>query len=337
MKFYRDGRPVCMSCKTESQDQAATKLRKEIRKSDEEFTEPRFKRTTVGDLVANLLSYYEANGLDTFRADTLSRWTNHLAPRFKDVKAVQFGSADQQKYRAARLLEKASPATINRELQILRKAFRLGAEAEPALTKRVPKFQITREDNARKGFASREQLEALKIAAAKESLDLRTLVEMAHLFGWRRGELLGLRVSNVHLVENTVRLEDSKNGDAREVPMRPGVRVLVEALVAGKQPTDRLFAFVDFPRKAWERITKAAGCPDLLFHDLRRTSARSKRAAGVDTSITMALMGWRSEAMFRRYGIVATEDKMAALAKQEAYENSYKTVTVSPSTTSIDS
>ena len=29
MKFYRDGRPVCMSCKTESRDQAATKLRKE--------------------------------------------------------------------------------------------------------------------------------------------------------------------------------------------------------------------------------------------------------------------------------------------------------------------
>jgi integrase len=119
--------------------------------------------------------------------------------------------------------------------------------------------------------------------------------------------------------------------------MRPGLRVLVEALVAGKEPSDRLFAFVDFPRKAWARGTKAAGCPDLLFHDLRRTSARSKRAAGVDTSVTMALMGWRSEAMFRRYGIVATEDKMAALEKQEAYENGYKTVTVPPSTSSLPS
>ena len=61
MKFYRDGRPVCMSCKTASRDQAAAKLRKEIRKSDEEFTEPRFKRTTIDDLVVNLLSYYDAN------------------------------------------------------------------------------------------------------------------------------------------------------------------------------------------------------------------------------------------------------------------------------------
>ena len=112
--------------------------------------------------------------------------------------------------------------------------------------------------------------------------------------------------------------------------------MLVEALVAGKQPSDRLFAFVDFPR-SWARVTKAAGCPDLLFHDLRRTSARSKRAAGVDTSITMALMGWRSEAMFRRYGIVATEDEMAALEKQEVYENSYKTATLPSPAASLDS
>jgi hypothetical protein len=41
--------------------------------------------------------------------------------------------------------------------------------------------------------------------------------------------------------------------------------------------------------------------------------------------------------MFRRYGIVATEDKMAALAKQEAYENSYKTVTAPASNASADS
>ena len=51
----------------------------------------------------------------------------------------------------------------------------------------------------------------------------------------------------------------------------------------------------------------------------------------------MALTGRRSEAMFRRYGIVATEDKMAALAKQEAYENSYKTATVPDSNASADS
>jgi hypothetical protein len=40
----------------------------------------------------------------------------------------------------------------------------------------------------------------------------------------------------------------------------------------------------------------------------------------------------KTEQMFRRYGIVGIEDKISALAKQEAYEqaqmaNSYKTAT----------
>ena len=64
MKFYRDGRPVSMSCKTESRDQAATKLRKELRKSDDEFTEPRYKRVTVGDLVGNLLEDLYSEGFN---------------------------------------------------------------------------------------------------------------------------------------------------------------------------------------------------------------------------------------------------------------------------------
>ncbi len=45
-----------------------------------------------------------------------------------------------------------------------------------------------------------------------------------------------------------------------------------------------------------------------------------KRIAGVDTSVIMKLQGWRTDAMFRRYGIVATEDKLDAMQKQEAYE-----------------
>jgi len=334
MKFYRDGRPVSMSCKTESRDQAATKLRKELRKSDDEFTEPRYKRVTVGDLVGNLLQNYDANGLNRHRVDSLSRWNNHLAPRFKDTKAATFGSAHQQTYRAERLKQGASPVTVNRELQILRKAFKLGAESEPALVKRVPKFQIVKEDNARRQFASSEQVTALKIAAANESLEMRVIVEMALIFGWRRGELLRLTVKDFHLAENTVRLEDSKNGDAREAPMTAALRTLVTGLLAGRAAEAPLWSHsVRTFEATWHKVTKAAGCSELLFHDLRRTSARTKRAAGVDTSVTMEMMGWKTEQMFRRYGIVGIEDKISALAKQEAYEkaqtaNSYKTATL---------
>jgi integrase len=81
----------------------------------------------------------------------------------------------------------------------------------------------------------------------------------------------------------------------------------------------------EYIAKARRRICERAGLQagrkaGVTFHDIRRTSARTKRAAGVDTSVTMAMMGWKSEAMFRRYGIVDIQDKMAALEKQAAYE-----------------
>jgi integrase len=164
-------------------------------------------------------------------------------------------------------------------------------------------------------------MENLKRAAGEHSLGMRALVEAAHILGWRRGELIDrVRVKNVSLPDNYIRIEDSKNGDSREVPLTVTLRTLLEPLVVGKKPDDRVFPTNPQVRDAWPVITAKAGCPGLLFHDLRRTSARSKRAAGVDTSVTMDMMGWKTESMFRRYGIVATEDKVAALAKQEAYE-----------------
>jgi integrase len=321
MSFYRDGRQVLMSCKTESETVARQKLRKVLRMSDDEFSEPRFRRVTVGELVSNLLDHYEVSKKDDFRSDTKSRWDLHLKQRFDKFKAYLFNSTAQKKYRLERLEEGASNTTINRELQVIRKAFYLGSEQEPPLVKRVPKFHLVKEENARKGFANRTQMEALKKAASEHSIEMRALIESAHMLGWRRGELIDqVRVRNINLPDNTIRIEDSKNGDPREVPLTATLRVLFEALVVGKAPDDRVFPTNSQLRDAWPAITAKAGVPGLLFHDLRRTSARSKRAAGVDTSVTMELMGWKTDSMFRRYAIVGTEDKLAALNKQEAYE-----------------
>src|SRR5262249_38954936 len=141
--------------------------------------------------------------------------------------------------------EGAANATINRELQILRRGFRLGWEHEPPLVKRVPKFKITKEDNARQGFVSTTQLEAIKDAALKEGLAYRVLVEMAHMLGWRKGELLNLHVSNVRLADNSIRLEahETKNKKAREVPLSHSLRIYLEGMVVGRRPEERIFPF----------------------------------------------------------------------------------------------
>jgi hypothetical protein len=43
-------------------------------------------------------------------------------------------------------------------------------------------------------------------------------------------------------------------------------------------------------------------------------------------SVIMEMQGWTSDAMFRRYGIVANDDKEHALAAQEDFEKRQLTI-----------
>jgi integrase len=68
-------------------------------------------------------------------------------------------------------------------------------------------------------------------------------------------------------------------------------------------------------RKAWSKITTAAGLPGLFVHDLRRSGARQLRRAGVPESVVMAIGGWKTAETFRRYAIVSNTDQREAMEK----------------------
>ena len=51
----------------------------------------------------------------------------------------------------------------------------------------------------------------------------------------------------------------------------------------------------------------------LIVHDFRRSAAKASRRAGVPESVIMAMGGWKTPAMFRRYVIVSSADQRAAV------------------------
>ncbi|HXK08506.1 MAG TPA: hypothetical protein VMT70_02565 [Vicinamibacteria bacterium] len=56
-------------------------------------------------------------------------------------------------------------------------------------------------------------------------------------------------------------------------------------------------------RIAWNRVCRDAALPGKLLHDFRRTAVRNLERAGVPRSTAMALVGHKTESIYRRYAI----------------------------------
>ena len=226
------------------------------------------------------------------------------------------------RYVDERQKEGAASSTINRELAALKRMYRLGLASTPPKVYRVPSFPHLAENNVRTGFLEDGQHQAL----VKDSdLWFRAMVEVGRTYGWRISELRDLTVKQVNLLNRTIRLEPgtTKNGEGREVSMTKAVYELLSGCVTGKGADDCVFTRADGKRvkdfrEQWRNACVAAGVPNLLFHDLRRTAARNLRRAGVAETIIMKIGGWRTRSVFERYAIVAQSDIRDAMLKLEA-------------------
>jgi integrase len=317
IQYFKAGRPIRESARTADFRKAAQLLRQRLAAVDSNPAEsPR-----IEELADDLFRDYRINGHRSL-TDVQARWRLHLRPFLGSVPAAQLDSRQLECYVDSRREEHASNATINRELACLKRMYRLAYQASPPRVPRVPHFPHLKEDNARQGFVTPEQF--AKLVAHCPDLWLRAMLETAYSYGWRVGELLSLRVGQVDLVARTIRLDPgaTKNREGREVTIESGVLLhLLRHCVEGKRPEDYVFTrgikqVRDF-RKSWENLCTAAGVPGLLFHDLRRSAARSLRAAGVPEEIIMRIAGWKTSNVFRRYAIVDKTDIRAALQQLE--------------------
>lgn len=71
-------------------------------------------------------------------------------------------------------------------------------------------------------------------------------------------------------------------------------------------------------RGAWVSACKAAGLPGRILHDFRRTAVRNLERAGVPRSTAMAMVGHKTESIYRRYAIVDAGALREAAARIDA-------------------
>lgn len=288
------------------------------------FVGPEVEKVTVNELADDYLRDYRINGKKSVRHAEF-RWTKHLRPFFGIYRAVQVTSEAVARYIESRQEQKAANATINRELAALKRMFRLGLQATPPKVLRLPKIPRLREDNVRTGFLEDGQYR--KLVEYCPELWFRSMVEVGRTYGWRVSEIMNMRVSQLDLLQRTIRLEPgtTKNREGREVTMTEAVYALLRECAHGKVPDAFVFTRpngkrVSSFRKLWANACAFAGCPGLLFHDLRRTAARNLRRAGVAEGLIMRIGGWKTRSVFERYNIITQSDIKDAITKLQASE-----------------
>ena len=84
-------------------------------------------------------------------------------------------------------------------------------------------------------------------------------------------------------------------------------------------------------KKFWRNALHRAEYPGKLFHEFRRTAVRNLERAAVPRSTAMAMVGHKTESIYRRYAIVDEAMHREASAKLDAWAESQSAPVGKPS------
>jgi hypothetical protein len=170
---------------------------------------------------------YEIRGLKSGRQ--LRSHLVHVRAYFGDDKALAVTTERLRDFVAYRQKEGSKPASIKRQLEAVRRAFVLAAEAGTVTyTPAIPSLTI---QNARQGFLSRADFEAL--VANITDPDVRDFTDWGFWTGMRKGEIASLTWEALDRDGDrwTLRLhaKDAKTGHGRTLALEGPLRTVWSA------------------------------------------------------------------------------------------------------------
>lgn len=346
--YYSNGRQHIESTETDKKTEALKILKsKEGKIADGVPVSPKMNRLTFDDAIEDVVNDYMINKRRSLK--TINERIKHLKPFFTGRRMMSITMTDQRRYIKHRQEEKAANGTINRELGTLKRAFSLAVDAEKLHHK--PKILKLKENNVRTGFFEAAQFDNVRKHLPPH---MRGIASFANITGWRTpSEILPLEWRHVDMKAEEVRLDPgtTKNDEGRVFPFTAELRKVLdeqqkvaERLKKAGVITPYVFCYPEPGKfggrelKAGRRITesgyyhawvaartqaakKDARCLGRIAHDFRRTAIRNLERKGVSRSVAMKLTGHKTEAVYRRYAIVSSEDLRDAVRRLESEDN----------------
>lgn len=204
-----------------------------------------------------------------------------------------------------------SNATINRKLAALGKM--MSHALSRGIIDKKPLIERKRESQGRVRWYTNEEEAKILAAASAVSSDFADIVLFLIDTGARLGD--AWRVEWVDVDDRFVRLNRTKNGRSRGVPLTDRVKAMLAS--RRKTKTDS-FVFPGWTNskaaKAWDRVRKAAGLTDdeAVLHALRHTCASRLAQAGVPIQVVQQWLGHKTLSMTMRYSHMAPANLLAA-------------------------
>ncbi len=233
--------------------------------------------------------------------------SKHLISFFGDSNLLSISPKMISRYKVLRRDEGIKPATINRELAMISKAFNLAFKEWEWIREnpvaRVPKEKENNEID--RWLTVDEERRLLENSPGW----LREIIIFDLNSGLRQHELSDLEWSRVNLFRKTVLIQNTKNGKPRTIPLnKNSLDVLVHRSKVKSFKNDYVFLNRNGKkidpnnlRTSFYIALKKSGIENFRFHDLRHTFATRLAMAGIDLYKISKLLGHKDISTTQRY------------------------------------
>ena len=251
-----------------------------------------------------------------------SSWSRELSVmrrldnRFGNKIFQQITTDEIERYKSKRLKDGVMPATINRELALLKTMFTKAQKWNRVNFNPAKDVKLLDGEVERVRYLMPEEVQKL---LSNCNGFIRPIVLVALNTGMRKGEILDLKWENINFDLGIISImkTNTKNKVRKDIPMNEIVKATINGI---EKKGQYVFCNGDGKpfqnsgvRKSFEKAVRESKIEDFRFHDLRHTFASNLVMGGVDIMTVKELMGHKDLKMTLRYSHLSPTFKAKAV------------------------
>jgi len=291
------------------------------------------RQYTFDEMMGRFMKEYAVQREVSTQKRYLSSFRN-LNKHFKGMRLSDITPKVIASYMELRKSEGVAPATINRDLALLSKAFNLAIKQwEWCKINPCSQVQRERENNKIDRWLTEEEEKKL-LEGAKGYLNgqLVDIIILALNTGMRQSEILNLRWQDVDLFRKIITVRKTKNKVPKVIPLNQSAYKLLLRRNKVVNMPGYVFATRNGTRiskrnlhREFVNALKKAEITNFRFHDLRHTFATRLVQSGIDLYSVARLLGHRDITTTQRYAHHSPESLRSSV---EVLDKCYNSVTI---------